>query len=50
MTRKGKTYHVAEAGRRTIVTWNQQGHTCVIVAPSAVPQARVVELAASRNV
>jgi hypothetical protein len=50
VTRRGKTYHVAEAGERTIVTWNQQGHTCVIVAPTAVPRARLVELAASRNV
>jgi hypothetical protein len=50
VTRRGKTYHVAQAGERTIVTWNQQGHTCLIVAPSAVPRARLVDLAASRNV
>jgi len=50
VTRSGKTYHVAGAGGRTIVTWTQQGHTCVIVAPSAVPRARLVDLAASRNV
>ena len=50
VTREGKTYHVAEAGERTIVTWTQQGHTCVIVAPSAVPQETLVDLAASRNV
>jgi hypothetical protein len=50
VTRKGKLYHVARAGGRTVVTWNQQGHTCVIVAPSRVPRARLVELAASRNV
>ena len=48
--RSGKTYSVARTGDRTIVTWTQQGHTCVIVAPSAVPQARLVDLAASRNV
>jgi hypothetical protein len=28
----------------------QQGHTCVIVAPSALPGGRLVDLAASRNV
>jgi len=50
VTRKGKTYHVARVGERTIVTWNQQRHTCVIVAPSGVPRARLVDLAASRNV
>jgi hypothetical protein len=50
VTRKGKSYHVARAGRRTIVTWEQQGHTCVIEAPAAVPPTRLVDLAASRNV
>jgi len=49
VTRKGKTYHVANVGGRTIVTWNQQGHTCVIAASSEVPRTRVVDLAASRN-
>jgi hypothetical protein len=47
---KGKTYHVARGDRRTFITWTQQGHTCVIVGPSAVPQKRLVALAASRNV
>jgi hypothetical protein len=50
VTRNGKTYNLAQRGARTIVTWTQQGHTCVIVAPAAVPGARLVELAASRNV
>ena len=50
VTRKGKSYHVASVRGRTIVTWKQQGHTCVIQAPSRVPRARLVELAASRNV
>ena len=50
VTRKAKAYNVARAGKRTIVTWTQQGHTCAIVAPSVVPRARLVDLAASRNV
>ena len=50
ISHKGKTYHVAGGRQRTTVTWTQQGHTCVIVAPSAVPQSRLVGLAASRNV
>ena len=50
VTRRGKTYHVARVRERTIVTWSQQGHTCAIVAPARVPPARVVDLAASRNV
>lgn len=50
VTRDGKTYHVARRGERTIVTWRQQGHTCVIAGPSEVPATRLVDLAASRNV
>lgn len=50
VTRKGKTYSLARSGERTIVTWTQQGQTCVIVAPSAVPRAGLLDLAASRNV
>jgi len=47
--RDGKTYHVAGDGSRTVVTWDQQGHTCVIVA-SSTPASALVDLAASRNV
>src|SRR5215207_11627783 len=50
VTRDGKSYSVARRGERTIVTWTQEGHTCLIAAPSAVPQSRLVDLAASRNV
>jgi hypothetical protein len=46
----GKTYDVARGDERTIVTWTQQGQTCVIVAPSTVPRPALVDLAASRNV
>ena len=49
VTREGNTYHVANAGEHTIVTWTQQGHTCTFVASSTVPEANLVELAASRN-
>jgi hypothetical protein len=49
VTRAGNAYHVSRAGRHTLVTWAQQGHTCTIVASSAVPEARLVDLAASRN-
>jgi hypothetical protein len=27
------------------VTWTEQGHTCVIDAPSSVPEGKLVELA-----
>ena len=49
VTREGNTYHVANAGEHTVVTWTQQGHTCTFVASSTVPEANLVELAASRN-
>ena len=49
VTREGNTYHVANAGEHTLVTWTQQGHTCTFVASSTVPEANLVELAASRN-
>jgi hypothetical protein len=48
--REGNTYHVSRQGSGTVVRWNQQGHTCVMVASAKVPAAKLVELAASRNV
>jgi hypothetical protein len=48
--REGNTYNVTPAGEHTVVTWTQQGHTCMIVASATVPTAKLVELAASRNV
>ena len=47
--RGGNAYTVAREGERTIVTWTQQGHTCAIVAPAAVPRSTLVALAASRD-
>ncbi|WP_354699476.1 hypothetical protein DSM112329_05193 [Paraconexibacter sp. AEG42_29] len=43
------TYRVAKADGRTTVTWTQDGHTCVIDAPSTVPDAKLVELASWAN-
>jgi hypothetical protein len=44
------TYKVSRSDARTIVTWEQQGHTCAIVASSEVPMSSLVDLAASRDV
>jgi hypothetical protein len=33
-------------GDQRIVVWNRDGHTCVMSAPAAVPEKRLVELAA----
>jgi hypothetical protein len=46
----GMTYKVSRSDARTIVTWEQQGHTCAIVASSEVPMSSLVDLAASRDV
>jgi hypothetical protein len=45
----GDTYHLRSDAGRTTVTWTQQGHTCVIVAPDTVPRGTLLALAASRN-
>jgi hypothetical protein len=50
VTRDGKTYHVAKGDGSTILTWTQQGHTCVIASSDQVPATTLVDLAASRNV
>jgi hypothetical protein len=47
--RNGKTYNVATTGGRTVVTWTQWNHTCLLVAPAKVPASKLVDLAASRN-
>jgi hypothetical protein len=47
---EGKTYHVAESPQRTLVSWTQQGHTCLIVGSAEIPSDRLVEIAASRNI
>lgn len=49
VVRGGTRYRVARGGGRTTVSWTQEGHTCVIDAPSAVPAAKLVELAAWGN-
>ncbi len=48
--RRGFAYRVVGRGDRTIVTWEEQGHTCVITAPATVPQEKLVDLAAWDNV
>jgi hypothetical protein len=50
VVRDGKTYHVSEGDGSTVVTWTQQGHTCVIASTGGVPATTLVDLAASRNV
>jgi hypothetical protein len=45
VTRGGTDYRVARVGGRTIVTWEVQGHTCVISAPSKVGDQALLRLA-----
>ncbi len=49
ITRQGNDYILTRGDDHTVVTWEQEGHTCVIVASSAVPASKIVDLAASRN-
>ena len=43
---RGKDFHVMYRGGQRIVVWNRAGHTCVMSAPEAVPEARLIDLAA----
>jgi hypothetical protein len=49
VVRDGETYRVAHDGGRTTIAWTQAGHTCVIDAPSKVPDAKLLELASWQN-
>lgn len=44
--RGGLAYRVARDGGRTVVSWTQGGHTCVVGAPAAFPYTEVLRLAA----
>lgn len=50
VVKAGETYRVAHDGGRTTVSWKQEGHTCVIDAPSTVADAKLLELASSSNI
>jgi hypothetical protein len=43
---RGTDFHVMKRGSQRIVVWERNGHTCVMSAPAAVPQARLLDLAA----
>lgn len=43
------TYRLVDRGGQTVVTWEEQGHTCVLVAPSSVPLDTLVDLASWDN-
>lgn len=45
-TLHGVDLHVYRHGRRQIVVWQRQGHTCVMTAPRSVPTTRMLTLAA----
>jgi len=50
VVKAGETYRVAHDGGRTTVSWTQEGHTCVIDAPSTVADAKLLEFASSSNI
>jgi hypothetical protein len=43
---RGTAFHVMNRGNQRIVVWNRAGHTCVMSAPAAVPEERLLDLAA----
>jgi hypothetical protein len=43
---RGTTLHVMNRGDQRIVVWDRAGHTCVMTAPAAVPEERLLDLAA----
>jgi hypothetical protein len=45
-TVRGIELHVARGGAGQVVTWERNGHTCVMSAPASVPTSRLLELAA----
>jgi hypothetical protein len=45
-TLHGVELHVARADAGQVVTWERNGHTCVLTAPASVPTSRLLELAA----
>jgi hypothetical protein len=45
LRRGGLTYRVHRAGGRTVVSWTQGGHTCVLDGPPSVPYGHLVRLA-----
>jgi len=45
-TKNGVKLFITKNEGRRIVTWTRNGHTCVLSAPLAVPQDKLVQLAA----
>src|SRR4051794_5584628 len=43
---RGTPYHLVNRGSQRIVVWQRAGHTCVMSAPVAVPEQRLLDLAA----
>ena len=43
--RNGTTLYITKDKGRRIVTWTRGGHTCVLSAPLAVPEQKLLELA-----
>jgi hypothetical protein len=46
VTVRGTTLWLARRGAQRVVTWERGGHTCVMTAPAAMPEARLIDLAA----
>jgi len=46
---RGRAFYLLTQGGRRVVVWNRAGHTCVMTAPTSVPEQRLLNLAAWDN-
>jgi hypothetical protein len=45
----GRSFHLLTQDGKRVIVWTRDGHTCVMSAPPAVPDARLVQLASLDN-
>jgi hypothetical protein len=43
---RGNAFHLLRQDGRRVVVWDRRGHTCVMSAPTSVPEERLLDLAA----
>jgi len=43
---RGNAFHLLRQAGQRVVVWDRAGHTCVMSAPTAVPEQRLLEIAA----
>jgi hypothetical protein len=46
---RGRAFYLLVRDRQRVVVWDRAGHTCVMAAPTSVPEQRMLDLAAWDN-